>query len=72
MIFKYTANRRGEVVTIDSSDDERGGGSSRRYRGGSRRDTKDDVQIVSHNREDEYAKMLEGDSEGDDDEAKVN
>ena len=70
MIFKYPALRRGEVVTIDSSDDERG--SSRRHRGGSRRDTKDDVQIVSHNREDEYAKMLAGDSEGDDDEAKVN
>ena len=33
-----------------------------------------DVEIVSHNREDEFAKMPQGDSEGDDDdddEAKV-
>ena len=62
------------MVTIDSSGDERDGGSSRRHRGGGgrgRRDTRDDVEIVSHNREDEFAKMLEGDSEGDDDEAKV-
>ena len=65
------------MVTIDSSGDERDGGS-RRHRGGGggggrgRRDARDgDVEIVSHNREDEFARMLEGDSEGDDDEAKV-
>ena len=60
-------------MTIDSSGDEREGSKGGRRRRG-RRDARDgggDVEIVSHNREDEFAKMLEDDSDGDDDEAKV-
>ena len=63
------------MVTIDSSGDERDGGGGRRHRGGGgrgRRDGRDgDVQIIGSSREDEIATMLDGDSEGDDDEAKV-
>ena len=59
-------------MTIDSSGDEREGSKGGRRRRG-RRDARDggDVEIVSHNREDEFAKMLESDSDADDDEAKV-
>ena len=60
-------------MTIDSSGDERDGSKGGRKdsrRRGRRDHARDgDVEIVSHNREDEFAKMLE--SDGDDDEAKV-
>ena len=62
-------------MTIDSSSDERDGSKGGRKdsrRRGRRDHARDgDVEIVSHNREDEFAKMLESDSDADDDEAKV-
>ena len=58
-------------MTIDSSGDERDGSKGSRN-DSMRRDAGDgDVKIVLHNWEDEFAKMLESDSDGNDDEAKV-
>ena len=63
MIFKWMtlSLRRGEVV-----------GPHRQLWRRERHSGRRDVEIISHNQEDEFAKMPQGDSEGDDDdEAKV-